>query len=308
MGEGEFDFGGYLHHRGQDVFGGDGGSRYAYAADLAMLRMFRRVRPVEMAAASAVRAYKDVLRNQYLGTTVRVGKKQFTRIHRLVEECAEVLGVGVPTVYVANSPFINAYTFGTDDDSMIVLHSALIDHFTETELKFVIGHETGHIQNKHVVYGTVLRLLKSSAGLFVRWVIPPAEVALSAWARRAEITCDRAGLLCCRDLDAATRTFVKLASGSQKLYAEIDVESYLEQLQEASSGIGRFQEAMSSHPYLPKRLEALRLFSESELYREASGQGAGGLDMVEVDERTSEIIQIVKSPRAWRRAGGAREE
>src|SRR5512139_135356 len=297
MTEREFDFRRYRHEREEGVYGGEAGSRYAYEADLAMLRTFRRLRPVELAAAAAVRAYKDVLRNQYLGTTVRVGPRQFPRIHRLVEECAATLGGAVPTVYIANSPFINAYTFGTDDDSMIVLHSALVDHFTETELKFVIGHETGHVQNKHVVYGTVLRLLKSSAGIFLRWVIPPAELALSAWSRRAEITCDRAGLLCCRDLDAATRGFVKLASGSQKLYAELDVESYIEQLEEGSQGLGRLQEALSSHPYLPKRVQALRLFSESQIYREASGTGEGGLSMAEVDARTSELLQIVKPPR-----------
>jgi len=293
----EFDFARYRQDREEGVFGGEEAGRYAYGPDLAMLRTFRRLRPVELAAAAAVRAYKDVLRNQYLGTTVRVGPRQFPRIHRLVEECAATLGVAVPTVYIANSPFINAYTFGTDDDSMIVLHSALVDHFTESELRFVVGHETGHVQNKHVVYGTVLRLLKSSAGIFLRWVIPPAELALSAWSRRAEITCDRAGLLCCRDLEAATRTFVKLASGSQKLYGEIDVESYIEQLEEGGAGIGRFQEALSSHPYLPKRVQALRLFSESALYREAVGAGSGGLSMEEVDARTSELIQIVQAPR-----------
>jgi len=75
------------------------------------------------------------------------------------------------------------------------------------------------------------------------------------------------------------------------------VESYIEQLEEGSSGIGRLQEALSSHPYLPKRVQALRLFSESALYREAVGTGAGGLSMEEVDARTSELVQIVNSPR-----------
>ncbi|MDH5493607.1 MAG: M48 family metallopeptidase, partial [Myxococcales bacterium] len=221
----EFDFAEYVARRRGGAVGGETqGSRYAYSADLAMLRAFRRIRPVELAAASVVRTYKGVLKNQLLGTMVRVGKQQFPSIHRIAEHCAETLGVSVPTVYVQNSPFINAYTFGTDDDSFIVLHSALIDHFDETELKFVIGHETGHIQNKHVVYGTVLQLLRTTASIFLRWIVPPAELALTAWYRRAEITCDRAGLLCSGDLESATRSFLKMATGSQKLYAEINLE------------------------------------------------------------------------------------
>ncbi|MCA9603938.1 MAG: M48 family metallopeptidase, partial [Myxococcales bacterium] len=146
----------------------------------------------------------------------------------------------VPTIYVANSPVINAYTFGTDEESFIVVHGALVDHFDEEELKFVIGHETGHIQNKHVVYGTALILMERSVGAFLRWVLPPAELALQAWYRRAEVTCDRAGLLCVDDPRAPARAFLKMACGSKKLYDEINPDAYLAQLEEGRTGLGRF--------------------------------------------------------------------
>jgi Zn-dependent protease with chaperone function len=290
-----FDFGRYVAGRKAATPGGDApATRYAYAADVAMLRTFRRLRPVELAAAAVVRMNKEVLRNRLLGRSIRVSDRQFPRIHRIARECAETLGVPVPTVYVQNSPYINAHTSGTDDDAYIVIHAALVDHFTDEELKFVIGHETGHIQNKHVVYGTVLQLLLRSAGLFVGWIVAPAQMALRAWYRRAEITCDRAGLLCVRDLDVASRTFLKLAVGSRKLYEQLDVEAFLAQAREGRVGVGRFLEAFESHPYLPKRIEALRVFADSALYRDAAGKGGGGLSMEEVDARTSDIIQIVR--------------
>lgn len=290
----DFDFGRYVARRKRDTYGSDEGARYAYSADIAMLQAFKRMRPVELAAAATVRTYKDVLKSQYLGMTTRVSPRQLPRIYRLVEDCATALGVQVPTVYIANSPVINAYTFGTDEDAFIVIHSALVDHFEEDELKFVIGHETGHIQNKHVVYGTVLHLMSRTAAMFLKWIAPPAEMALQAWYRRAEITCDRAGLLCTGDVHSATRGFLKLACGSHKLYGELDADGYLEQLEEGRRGVGRFTEAFASHPYIPKRIEALRVFADSALYGEAMGQpdGAQGLSMEEVDRRTSEIIQI----------------
>ena len=71
-----------------------------------------------------------------------------------------------------------AYTFGTDDQSFIVLHSALVDSLSENELRFVIGHETGHIQNKHVVYGTVLQTIINGAAIFYAWIVFPAKVPL----------------------------------------------------------------------------------------------------------------------------------
>ncbi|MBC7171299.1 MAG: M48 family metallopeptidase [Polyangiaceae bacterium] len=278
-------------------------TEYAYSGDLAMLRTFRQMKAVETAAAAAVRGYKQFLKNQYLGTTVRVGPRQLPRIHRIAERCAETLGVATPTVYVANSPHVNAFTFGTDDDAFIVLHSALIDHFDESELTFVIGHETGHIQNCHVVYGTVLQLMKASAAILLQWILPPVEVALATWYRRAEITCDRAGLLCAQDIGVGTRALMKVASGARTLYDELDVEAYLEQYEEGRDGLGRISEAFATHPYLPKRVQALRVFAESALFREAVGLGKEGIGMAEVDRRTGEILQILGPSEAVKERG-----
>jgi Zn-dependent protease with chaperone function len=286
----EFKFDRFIEATQRGAFGRDG-ARYAYAADLAMLRGFSRVKPVELAAATVVRMNKEFLRGTLLGSTVKVTERQFPSLYKLVERCARTLQVPVPQVYVANSPVMNAFTFGTEDDSFIVLHSALVDSFSEKELLFVIGHETGHIQNKHVVYNTALILLQRMAELFIGPLILPAVVALNAWYRRAEITCDRAGLLCSQDLDSASRSFIKLAVGSKRLSDEVDMSEFLAQHDEAQSSVGRYMEAFQSHPYLPKRIKALQVFAESEIYRGALGH-VGGLGIDEVDQKTSAIISM----------------
>ncbi len=287
-------FAGYVQDRQAKVRGGTREDRrYAYGADLAMLRTFEKIPPIELAVSAVVRTYKDLLRNQYLGTTVRVGPDQLARIHTIAKECAFTLGVPMPTVYVANSPFMNAYTFGTNDDSFIVVHARLVDDFSDDELRFVIGHEMGHVQNNHVVYGTALRLLKGNLLMLFRILMPPAEAMLKDWSRKAEITCDRAGLICCRDLDAAMSSFVKMACGSTTLYEELNVETYIEQLEAGRDGLGRFGELLASHPYLPKRIRALQLFAESRLYRNELGL-EGGLELDAVDAKTAEILRILR--------------
>jgi Zn-dependent protease with chaperone function len=291
----DFDFSNFIEKKKSGAWGRDDKVRYAYSADIAMLRSFQRLRPVELAAAAVVRASKEMLRGQLLGTMIKVGPRQFPSIYKIAQHCAEVLTVPIPSVYVTNHPMANAYTYGTDEESFIVVHSGLVDHFDEAELHFVIGHETGHIQNKHVIYNTALRILTQGAGLFLGWLVQPAIVALQAWYRRAEITCDRAGLLCCKDLDAASKSFMKLATGSHKLYPEMNLDAYLDQFEEGQNSVGRMAEVFATHPYLPKRIHALRVFADSELYRSAIGIGAGGIDMDEVDRRTSEIIQIMKN-------------
>ena len=62
---------------------------------------------------------------------------------------------------------------------------------------------------------------------------------------------------------------------------------------ETSRGLGRFAELFRSHPYLPKRVRALRLFAESKLYKTAiAGDTEGALSADDVDAQVSDIISV----------------
>ncbi len=265
---------------------------YAYISDRNTRTAFDTAKPVELAVAAAVRLLRKIGKNELLGLAVKVGPEQFPRGHKLGIECAEPWGIAPPVVYIKNDPRLNAFTYGTNDDSFIVLHSALVDHFSDQELKSVIGHECGHVHNDHVVYLTALHYLRTMAGMFLPWIVAPAMLALSGWSRRAEITCDRAGALCCNDVEVSTRALAKLALGSTKLYEELNLEAFLDQYEEGQAGVGKFTEISSSHPWLPKRVKALRVFAESKLYRDAVGLD-GGLSMEEIDEKVHEVIKVL---------------
>ena len=283
------------NRKGREVaVSADGDSHgYAYVSDRNTRAAFQRAKPVELAVAAAVRMFKNVGKAELLGHAVKVGPRQFPRVHGLAARCAETLGIATPTVYIVNNPHLNAATYGTNDDSFIMVHSALVDHLTDEELVSVVGHECGHIHNNHVVYLTALHYLTQMAGIFVQGIGLPAMLALRAWSRRAEITCDRAGVLCARDLGVALRALTKLALGSHKLYDQLDLEAFLEQHEEAQQSIGRFGEVFATHPWLPKRVLALRAFGESALYRKHVGAGSDGLTMEQVDERVHGIIKVV---------------
>lgn len=267
------------------------GHEYAYVSDKQTRAAFERAKPVELAVAATVRMWKQVLRNQLLGSAVRVSDRQFPRIQRIAQQCADTLHIATPQVYIMNQPTLNAATYGTNDEAFIMVHSALVDHYSDEELLTVIGHECGHIHNSHVVYLTALHVLRHVAGALVQWALQPATVALLAWSRRAEITCDRAGMLCSRSTDVSGRALTKLALGSRKLYEEFNLEAFLEQYDEGKEGIGKYMEAFASHPYLPKRVLAMRVFGESSLYRKAAGLGENGLTMQEVDDRVRALLK-----------------
>jgi Zn-dependent protease with chaperone function len=264
---------------------------YTFTFDRQSRAAFENTRPVVMAVEASVRLFKKLGQHQLLGNAVKVSDRQFPRIQRIVHTAAGVLGIAQPNVFIVNSPTLNAATFGTNDDSFIVVHSALIDHYSEEELLTVIGHECGHIHNSHVAYLTALHYLTYMAGVFMPWILQPALVALRAWSRRAEVTCDRAAMLVVKNEKVAERAIAKLAVGSPKLYEEFNLEAFLEQHGEGADGIGRYMEVFATHPWLPKRVLAMRVFAESRLYRNAVGQGSEGLTMSEVDARVGALLR-----------------
>lgn len=291
-----FDFQRYIEvrkdpSRRRSPVGGFG--EYAYSADLRVLQSLSYAKPVRLAVEASVRAFKSWRKSDILGSSVRVSARQFPRLHRIVAECAEELHIPVPTTYVTkNFAAINAVTFGTESDSFILINSATVDRLSDEELRFVIGHECGHIQNSHVTYHTALYFLTHMTGIFLKWVVTPARLALMGWSRRAEITCDRAGVVCCGDVDVGIQTLVKLAVGSQALVDEIDLESYLHQIEDIRDGYGRVSEYMMSHPYLPKRVKALQHFAESEYYRQRRQQ-KGGISLADVDRKVDAVISVL---------------
>jgi Zn-dependent protease with chaperone function len=292
---GALDFQAFVTGRGQSLVddGREDGKSYAYISDHHTRRTFERLKPIEHVVTASVRLFRSITKGQLLGHSVKVGPKQFPKVHKLAAKCADTLGIATPTVYIVNSPVMNAAALGTNDDSVIMVHSGLIDNFSEAELLSVIGHECGHIHNNHVVYLTALHYLRFIAGAATRWLMAPAEMALMSWLRRAEITSDRAGLICCQDLEVSTRALTKLALGSSKLYGELNMEAFVEQYEEMKDGVGRYAEMRLSHPVLPKRVIALRHFAESELYRKHVGLGDGGISMKEVDEKVHQIIKVL---------------
>lgn len=288
----DLDFASFVRNKKSAHAGGGDGFDYAYVSDRQTRAAFEKMAPVEWAVSATVRMWKAFGKNELLGHTVRVNERQFPRLHGMLAQSAQTLGIPTPTMYVGQNPHLNAGTFGTNDDSFILVNGSLIDHFSDAELLDVIGHECGHIQNKHVVYNTTLYILTYMVNALVGGLAYPAKVALAAWSRRAEITCDRAGMLVVKDVHVSGKGMMKLALGSKKLYDQLDLDEFVTQYEDGKQGIGRIAEAFASHPYVPKRVMAMREFAKTALYRKAAGLGDDGITMEECDKRVSEIIQV----------------
>lgn len=207
------------------------------------------------------------LRRRLLATSVRLSRRMAPDVHTMADECIEKLDMKIPLeLYVFASPQYNAMCFKPEDGRLFVMFaSSLLEAFNDSELRFVLGHELGHHVYRHhdVPIGYLLNGNQRPN--------PKLALELFAWSRYAEISADRAGAWCARDLDGVARALFKLASGLSDKLIRFSLDDFLQQVDEmqiedAQPGQGAPKEDwFSTHPFSPLRVKALQHFHQSEL-------------------------------------------
>jgi Zn-dependent protease with chaperone function len=209
---------------------------YEHPADRSALVALRKLSGFDVLLAKLFGLINErALRLTYLAGAVKVSERQFPHIHALVRDGSYVLDLAdVPEVYVMQSPMVNAMAIGKDRP-FIVITTGLINLHDEEELRWVVGHEIGHILSGHAVYRTMLLYL-IQLSLRIAWM-PLGSLAIRAiiwgleeWFRKSELSCDRAGLLAGQDVDAARRALMKLAGGPY--LSELNPDAFREQAHE----------------------------------------------------------------------------
>ncbi|MBQ1389828.1 MAG: M48 family metallopeptidase [Clostridia bacterium] len=203
---------------------------------------------------------------------IAVGPNQFPEIYRMTADCAQKLGIGIPNVFIVNSPGeMNAYTIAADDSSpIVVLYSSIVERMTPGELKGVIAHECGHIHNNHSALQSVVNVILSSLGGsgIAGMVITLANIALMQfWTRAAEITADRAALICADDVqDVINMNSTLLTGGMIGKQYSVNLESLREQLEITLNNPSKVYEVLSDHPSSVRRVFCTMEFSECETF------------------------------------------
>jgi Zn-dependent protease with chaperone function len=209
---------------------------YEHPADRSALVALRKLTGFDTVLKQLMGLFPErAIRLNFLASSVKVSERQFPHIYEMVRDGCYILDMEkVPDVYIAQTPFPNAMAIGFKDP-IIVLHTSLVDLCDPEELRAVIGHELGHILSGHSVYRTMLFILIMLAANLA-W-FPIADIGLRAivwgleeWFRKSELSCDRAGLLACQDIDASRRVLMKLAGGSH--LSEMNADAFHEQARE----------------------------------------------------------------------------
>ena len=191
----------------------------------------------------------------------------------LVTESVARLQPGPVQVFVAPGRVLNAYTFGLASPKVVVLHSALLQVMDADELRFVLGHELGHVRLGHTWLNSLVGGMAGIPSPFVASAM--LAMAFLWWNRACEYSADRAGLLACGKPQKAISALVKLAEGAgagtgadgSTELAEV-LERALRHIEaEDDHALASLSEALSTHPMMVRRIEELRRYATSAEYR-----------------------------------------
>lgn len=236
---------------------------------------------------------ESAIRVIFTASAVKVTPQQCPDLHAKLQVACTTLGVDMPELFVQQNPIVNAFTGGVERP-VIVLHSSLIERLNDEEVLAVVAHEVGHIHSEHVLYLTAARLLEflANSALFAtpltaivkQLISATMRAALLAWARRAELSCDRAALLVTQDPHVIGRTMMKLCGGT--FASKVDYDQFLEQARYFQKNydekaLDRFWADIitsgMSHPFPVWRVSEILSWVESGEYKqlmEASPQSA----------------------------------
>jgi len=182
----------------------------------------------------------------------------------LVQDCRRRLDAGPVQVFAVRSRQLNAYTFGLTEPRVVVLYSALFERMDADELRFIIGHELGHVVLGHTWLNTLVGGMAGLPTSFGAAVL--LTLALRGWSRSCEFSADRAGLAACGSLNKATSALIKLVSAGR---SPQEMERALRAVEaEDDSVLNVLAESLSTHPMIVKRIAQLRQFAASPEYRQ----------------------------------------
>jgi len=202
------------------------------------------------------------------GHSFKATRELAPKLYNLFASVVETLKFTEPVeFFINNSQEFNAWSLSSlepGEPHIVNINAGLVDKLDDEELRFVVGHEIGHIITRNA---NIVKL--------INFVFPDsARIPLilnhriQLWLKLAELSADRYGYIASPNLEKCVSGFFKLASGLTAERINFDYTAYLTE-NERILGFFRDNKAgnLMSHPINPIRIKAIQLFSESETYK-----------------------------------------
>ena len=212
----------------------------------------------------------DYWRSRMEGHCMKVDKEILPDFYALCQDVKKRLNFkDAVDFYVTGDSTLNAFSVAAEDEDhphIVNINSAMFDLMSEEELRFVIGHELGHIMNKD-----------SALKRLIYFVFPPdttnppitLQYKIRLHDQLAELVADRYGFLANGNLNACVTAFYKMSSGLDLAKMSVSIDALLADNRKRldyfmkGKGLSRYD-----HPVNPIRVQAINLFATAKSKKE----------------------------------------
>lgn len=195
--------------------------------------------------------------------------------------------------YIANDDRCNSFSIANNSMAgphFVVLNRGLIERTTPEELRFIVGHEIGHLLFDHSYVSKTIKFIYPDKDRQP----PLLQKLFDAWEKICEISADRVGLIASGDIDASVKALHRLSSGLGGERFVLDTSKISGMAHEAFKEMKRRPSYVpASHPANTLRIMALKRFYGSGLWRSVVS-GNGSVDDEAFERSMDEILSIVK--------------
>jgi Zn-dependent protease with chaperone function/competence protein ComGC len=189
---------------------------------------------------------------------VRVGPDQLPELDASLREVCRRLGVrDVPALYVLQSGgLLNAFATRFAGRDFVVVYSDFLEALgpSSPEMRFILGHELGHIQSRHI-----LKQIFLAPGLFCPLLGP-------AYRRAWETSCDRFGAYASQDVEASVGAMLVL-SGGREHGRRLNAAAFAGQHASERGFFVSLHELTSTYPTLSRRVTDLMALKDGSAVR-----------------------------------------
>ncbi|HAH21361.1 MAG: hypothetical protein A2Y00_01910 [Omnitrophica WOR_2 bacterium GWF2_43_52] len=177
--------------------------------------------------------------------TVLVTDSQLPELYATYTAACEQFGLTkMPALYIAQAGgALNAFATRHAGRDFVVLFSDIVESYGQSsdEIKFLLGHEIGHIKNRHI-----LKRLFLSPGLILPLLGP-------AYSRACETSCDRHGAFAAKNIDGAVKAMMIL-SGGKEIGKTMSSQAFSQQHKDQRGFFVSWHELISGYPTLSQRV------------------------------------------------------
>lgn len=206
----------------------------------------------------------DKIRSAMEGHCFKVEQRLMAHLYDLLYAVKDKLAFQDPVdFYITGDSTVNAWTIASPREGephIVNINSGLLNIMTDDELRFVIGHELGHLINKNT---EMMRL--------IGFIFPPnsnppimLQYKIRLWEQLSELAADRYGYQAVENLNTCLSAFFKMTSGLDVSKINMQLDVYLEEnLKRLEYFLHDRGVSRDTHPVNPIRVHALNLFANS---------------------------------------------